>query len=503
MSSVHHPERHGHAVVIGASIAGMCAARALQQRFAAVTILEADDLPTSPTGRRGTPQSWHCHSLLGAGREAIENLFPGFTEQLVANGGRELDPGYEAANCLVHGWGARSRTNFRMFFASRPLMESTIRDQLRSSPNVTILEGVRVDALLREGDDAVAGVRYRHGHGGESTSLQADFVVDATGRGSRAALWMKDFGAEVEVMTLDAKVSYSSRWYRWPKEKPWYQWLTTFPDPDPAAPTEHQYLCAVFPIEDDSYIAVMGSWGQPMPTDAAAYEAAAHASRTREFSRILSASEPLSDVYHTRSTRNVWHRFDRLASPPRRFIAIGDAVCAFNPIYGQGISCAATAAVMLRSLLDDVDPDSPELPRAFYARQAGFLNGAWTLATTRDGGYEHATGSEALPDGWRKTLLRRSTWPLFQFIVDAGWQEPEVDFHFNQTFNLKETIFDVIQNPRVVLGLLRFGMTRLLRIGDRPPVTPPLESPPDTDYTEARRRANRRRRTPSALQASA
>lgn len=304
---------------------------------------------------------------------------------------------------------------------------------------------------------------------------------------------MGEFGCHVTEMTLDAKVSYSSRWYRWPAEALWYKWLTTFHDPDPRAPIEQQYLCSISPIEDNSFIAVMGSWGLDMPTDVDAFEAAARRTRTREFARILAASEPLTDVHHTRSTRNVWRRFDRLDDPPRRFLALGDSVCAFNPIYGQGMTCAATAALILRRLIADADLDTAALCTGFYAEQAEFLHGAWTLALTRDGGYPQATGTEALPDGWRKRMVRRTTWPVFQFVADACWQEPAVDLHMNRVFNLQETVQDVARNPRVLAGLARFGVNRMLRCTSLPAPIPPELPPPEADLTAVRDRAMKRR----------
>lgn len=478
-----------HAVVIGASIGGLCAARALQSHFAKVTILEADSLPSEPQGRKGTPQAWHNHFLLAAGREAIESLFPGFTERLLGNGGCEIDPGLQAANCLLNGWAPRSRTDMRMYFASRPMVELTIREFVSADPGIALVERTRVDGLLSEcthGVATVRGVVYRD-EGGEQQQLEADFVVDAGGRGSRAAAWMKDFGAEVEELTLDAKVSYSSRWYRWPKtDLPWYRFLTTFPDPNPLAPEPHQYLCSVFPIERDSFIAVMGSWGLPMPTDVASYEAAARKTRTREFSRLLDASEPLSEVHHTRSTRNIWRRFDRIVEPPMGFVALGDAVCAFNPIYAQGMSCAATAAVILGRWLRDTDPGSPEFPKGFYAEQGQFLKGVWTLALSRDAGYAEATGTEALPEGLRKRLLRKTTWPVFHFVSQACWEDPVVQAHFDRVYNLQETVFDLVKNPRVLAGLARYGLKATLGLSKVPPPVAPELPPPDRDFTELR-----------------
>lgn len=478
-----------HAVVIGASIGGLCAARALQSRFSSVTILEADSLPTRPRGRRGTPQAWHNHFLLAAGREAIESLFPGFTEKLMANGGCEIDPGLQAANCLINGWAPRSRTTMRVYFASRPMIEMTVREFVDVDPDLTLVERARVTGLLTSTEatgQAVTGVTYRD-EDGQIQELLADVVVDASGRGSKAAAWMAEFGQDVEEMTLDAKVSYSSRWYRWPtQDLPWYRFLTTFPDPSPSAPEQHQYLCSIFPIENDSFIAVMGSWGLDMPKDVESYEAAARKTRTREFARILDASEPLSDVHHTRSTRNIWRRFDRQERPPRGFIALGDAVCAFNPIYAQGMSCASTAAVILRRLSESVDPRSHEFPKAFYAEQADFLKGAWALALSRDAGYEQALGTEALPDGLRKRIMRKTTWPIFHFISQACWEDEAVQYHFDRVYNLQETVFDLLKNPRVIAGLAHYGVKRALGLSKIPPPIPPHLDPPDTDYTELR-----------------
>lgn len=488
--------RSGHAVVIGASIGGLCAARALQSQFAQVTVLEADHLPTTPEGRRGTPQAWHNHFLLSRGRESIEELFPGFTDRLIANGGCEIDPGMQAANCLINGWASRSRTNMRMFFASRPMIELTIRDFVQADRGIELVEGARVTGLLTAGN-AATGVSYRRADG-HAIDLSADFIVDAGGRGSRASTWMKQFGEELEELTLDAKVSYSSRWYRWPRtDLPWYRFLTTFPDPSPTAPKEHQYLCSVFPIENDSFIAVMGSWGLDMPTTVEDYETAAQKTRTREFPRLLDASEPLSGVHHTRSTRNIWRRYDRLKNPPRGFVAVGDAVCAFNPIYAQGMSCAATGALMLRDLAAEADIRSPNFPKTFYAKQHDFLKGAWTLALTRDAGYEQATGTEALPEGLRKRLMRKSTWPVFHFVSQACWEDAEVQTHFDRVYNLQESVVDLIKNPRVIAGLVRYGVKAKLGLSKVPPPVAAHLPPPDTDYTEIRNKVMGRVLTPA------
>src|SRR5262245_16664899 len=80
-----------HAVVIGGSMAGLLAARALADQVAHVTILERDSLPAGPEARKGTPQARHIHVLLTAGRRAMEELLPGLMGELVAAGALDYD----------------------------------------------------------------------------------------------------------------------------------------------------------------------------------------------------------------------------------------------------------------------------------------------------------------------------------------------------------------------------------------------------------------------------
>lgn len=480
----------GHAIVIGGSVAGMCAARALRGRFDRVTILEQDRLPQGAEGRRGTPQAWHNHFLLDVGREAAETLFPGFTDLLLARGGARLDPGYDAAACFVTGWMPRARTSTSTLFASRPMLEATMRQLLLREPGVAFREGVRVVGLLSDGSGAetsVTGVSYLESGSAAGGELRADFVVDAAGRGSQGCNWMRRLGYDVDELTLDAKVSYSSRWYQLPDEPiSWWKWMMVLPDSDPRAAQSHQYLCIVFPIEGNRIIAMMASWGLPMPSDAQSFERLARQTRSKEFGRVLDAAQPLSDVHHTRSTRNVWRRFDRLPSTPRGFVAVGDAVGAFNPIYGQGMSSAAVSGLILHRLAERIDPVAAEFPAEFYAEQARFLKRPWTLAITRDRGYAHARGTEAIIDGPHKTLLRRINWPAFQFFAEAVWQDSAVDIHFNRLINVRESLPGFLTNPRVLGGLGLYGAKKLLRLTRVPPTVPAELPPPETDFSTVR-----------------
>ena len=80
------------AVVLGGSMAGLLAARVLAERFTTVVVVERDRLPDAPEPRRGVPQGKHIHGLLAGGQQAFEQLLPGLTQELEADGVPVGDP---------------------------------------------------------------------------------------------------------------------------------------------------------------------------------------------------------------------------------------------------------------------------------------------------------------------------------------------------------------------------------------------------------------------------
>ena len=263
------------AVVLGGSVAGLCAAGALAPHFDEVLVLERDELPTDAEHRRGVPQSKHPHFLLNSGRRAISELFPGFEEDLIAAGGLHLMPSMDAAYLEGAGWASRKQSSMTMVYSSRILIERVLRDKVRGVGNVAIREGVSVRGIETiEGGTArgrVTGVAFSTEAGGDAR-IDADLVVDAMGRGSSVSDWLADAGwPETPVKTLDAKVTYTSRWYDLPapEDRPsswWWQHVVIMPTQDKGEhPPEHEFLVNFFPIEGGRTIACMGSWGIDMP----------------------------------------------------------------------------------------------------------------------------------------------------------------------------------------------------------------------------------------------
>ncbi|WP_158895535.1 NAD(P)/FAD-dependent oxidoreductase [Amycolatopsis anabasis] len=491
------------AVVLGGSAAGLCAAGALSRYFDQVFVLERDELPAEAEHRRGVPQSKHPHFLLNSGRRAIGALFPGFEDDLIAAGGLHLMPSMDAAYLDKEGWSARKRSAMTMIYSSRILIERVLRDKVRELSNVVIREGVTVRGLATRGggtgDGTVTGVELTTSAGDEH--VDADFVVDAMGRGSPVAKWLVAAGwPEPEVRTLDAKVTYTSRWYELPSppRRPaswWWQHLVIMPTQDRSEhPAEHEFLVNFFPIEGNRVIACMGSWGLDMPRTTDDFVESARRVRTPLFAAAMDRCTPISEVHLTRSTGNRWRRYDRWANPPKGLAFIGDSICAFNPFYAQGISSASGSALLLREHLSRATSLDARFCARFLAAQRKLLAVPWSLAMARDQGYECAEGTERLR-GWQRRLLAAVSSPAFSLIVGAAREDDVVDEHFAKVFNLDESLGEMMRNPRVIAGLVRYRVRAALGRHRVPFGFDAQAEPPATDYSAAG--------TPAATTASA
>ncbi|GAB3830332.1 NAD(P)/FAD-dependent oxidoreductase [Dactylosporangium cerinum] len=369
--SKHHSDR---AVVLGGSVAGMLAAAALAQRYTSVTVVERDVLPPANRNnehRRGVPQGRHVHGLLPQGRRIVEELLPGFTERVLAAGGHQGDI-LGNTRWYLNGLPLRqAHTGLAALSASRPLIEGTIRELALALPNVTLLDGHDVVGV-RADDGGVTGGRVTSLHGGGSRVLPAGLVVDATGRGSRAPHWLADLGlpgpAE-EAVRID--LAYTSR---------------LFDVPDELFDGDIVVVTARFPGQHRSsvmqrleggraLVTLAGVHGERAPADLAGFTAYAESLPVSATADVVRAATPAGDPVSFRYPTYVRRRYEQLATVPDGLLVLGDAACAFNPVYGQGMSVAAMCAGALRTSVE---------PAAFFAAQAGLLDAPWTLAVRAD-----------------------------------------------------------------------------------------------------------------------
>ena len=462
--------RGNRVVVLGGSIAGMCAAGAAAPYFDEVVVLERDVIGAAAEHRRGVPQSKHPHFLLNSGRRALTQIYPGFEDALIDAGALHLMPSQAAAHCEGAGWIPRGETTMTMVFSSRLLIERTLRDKMAQVANIVVQEGMVVAGLSTTGDPGrdgrVTGVWVTGGAEGDRRLIEADLVIDALGRGSPVSKWLAKAGwPEVPVQSLDAGVTYTSRWYQKPAELPeawWWEQMSVMPTADTAPhPPEHDFLCQIFPIERDRVLVTMGSWGHPMPREEDEFVEATRKIRAPAFGAAVAMCEPISKVFVTKSTGNRRRRYDRLDHPPAGLVVVGDAICGFNPFYAQGMSSAGKSAVLLADRLAQATEIDAAFTAGYFAAQRKLLDDIWTLALARDQGYENAEGTE-LPPRWRQRLAYRASWPIFNHISATTREDRKVEEHFTAVFNLDESVTDMIKNPRVLAGFAWYGVKRVL-----------------------------------------
>ena len=474
-----------HAVVIGGSLAGLCAARVLADHFEQVTVLDRDRFPTDAQHRKGVPQSRHPHAMLDAGRRQLERLFPGFDRTVLERGGLDLNPGLDMAFLrAAGGWGRRRKSPVTLLFASRILIESVIRELARKLENVRVLEETDVTGLLvqKEGGLRATGVAVRGADGAE-TELEADLVVDASGRSTRLPEWLEKLALPpIETDVVDARAGYSSRWYQGPRgaDRPadwWWRCLWVEPLADPTLNPEEQFFGVLFPCENDTWVVTTCSWGgEKLARDPETFEHMISRLRTPVLAEAIALAEPISPVYASRSMQNTWRHYERWSGELAGFIATGDAVCGFNPVYGQGMSSASRCAGVLERCLQREDPRAPAFPKRFFREQARFLRSPWMMAVSRDrqqARLEGDDGGAALRVGqW----LRRLAAVYMQQVALAIPRDEKIGIALFEVANLSAeppTLF----RPAIVARTMRARLRQRLRpdqldaeaLADQPP----------------------------------
>src|SRR4051794_28044383 len=338
-----------HAVVVGASIGGLLAAGALADAYERVTIVDRDALPDGWQGRKAVPQGRHAHALLPSGQMCLERLLPGLTDELIADGALP----YRALTSFrfqVGGhWLARGDTGHDSVVASRPFLEGHVRARVRALANVELLE--RCDALrltATPAGDRDTGVRVRHHETGAEQVLSADLVVAATGRAARLGAWLEDLGYErPSEQRLAVDLAYASIPLRLPAGALGGDKLVLI---GPCPPRSR--ALGLFAQEDGGWLLTVGGYaGDHPPTDRAGVLAFANSIAPPDVVHAIRHAEPAGDIAAFRFPANQRRFYERMRRRPVGLVPLGDAICAFNPIYGQGMSVAARQAVALHDAL--------------------------------------------------------------------------------------------------------------------------------------------------------
>lgn len=399
------------AVVLGGSIAGLLAAQALTDHVDEVLVVERDRLPEGPVRRPGVPQSAHLHALLSRGLREIEQLLPGFAADLAAAGSRVFDFCADTAIYNPSGWGVRFPSPLKIHGASRLLMESVLRERVRAHPKVVLSTGRAVVGLVGD-TTTVTGVRLH----ATPAPVDADLVVDATGRGSRADHWLAELGCPpVPEAVVDAHVGYASRQYDIP-ERHTADWHACYVQL--AAP--HRPRGAVLaPIEGNRWIVSLLGVTAHRPTRAEDdFLDFVRSLPTPAIANALTEATPLTPVVTTHTTGNHRRYVELAHSQPINLIRLGDAVCSLNPVYAQGMSTAAAGAALLARCCR-AQRHGTDLARRFHRQLAHITDWAWQPTTAGDLSWPTTEGGPPTP--FQRLVIRYT-----QHVFAGATKSPHV-----------------------------------------------------------------------------
>ena len=388
-------DRHSSAVVIGASMSGLLAARALSPHFERITVVDRDVLPTDADVRKGVPQAAHAHGLLASGYRVMDEYFPGMMDALEALGAPRGDVVGDFLWFQYGRWKLRHHSGLRGITVSRPCLEAAIRARVKALDNVTFLEGTdAVKPTFDEKADRVTGLVVRPRDGDAAHTLDADLVVDAGGRGSQSPKWLAEWGfGQPEEIAVKVNVGYATRTFeRRPGD--FFDSIGGIISGTPPASTRYG---AVLAAEGDRWVITLaGIVGDYPGTTEDAWLAFAASLPVPAVHELVTSAKPLTDIVTYRFPANQRRLYERMKRFPSGYLVMGDAVCSFNPIYGQGMSVAATEA---KSLGDSLETGLDGIAGRFYARARKIVEIPWAIATGEDLRIPQVVGQR--PPGFR------------------------------------------------------------------------------------------------------
>jgi 2-polyprenyl-6-methoxyphenol hydroxylase-like FAD-dependent oxidoreductase len=373
------------AVVVGAGMGGLTAARALADHFERVLVLERDALPEHAEDRPGVPQGKHVHALLAGGQQALCELFPGFDQDLARMGAvpiragldiRMERPGYDPF--------PQRDLGFDSYAQSRAQLELGVRRRVQAHASIELRQQCRVKEFVARADGSeVTGARYVTADGKNET-VQADLVVDASGRGTPTLELLESIGRPLPTeSTIGVDVSYATAVFQIPDDAP-TDWKGVFCFPHP--PSSRGSL--LLPMEGRRWIVTLGGrHGERPPGDEAGFMAYAETLRCPTIYHAIRHAKRLGEIVRYGFPASAHRHYGRLDAFPRGLLPVGDAVCRFNPVYGQGMSVAAQEACALRRFLAPRASEHDPLDRlapAFLAEADALIETPWAQAAIPD-----------------------------------------------------------------------------------------------------------------------
>ncbi|MEW9668481.1 NAD(P)-binding protein [Ammoniphilus sp. 3BR4] len=440
-----------HAVIIGSGIGGLCAAQVLSRYFEKVTVLEQGARPLGKEPRKQVPQGYHLHVLLKRGEEALEQLFPGIGQAMLGNGSVLIN-GTRDLKWFHHGvWKKRFEGDLSILLQSRPFLEGHIRNQVEQNPHILIRYQTKaLRPIFHASEKVIKGLQVQEEGSPVPTDLSAELVIDASGYGSRFQTWFIDQGYICPVEKVTINLRYISQTYQLkPEKKRDWSVLMVYPSP----PAE-KAGAALSRTERNRYIVTLFDYDQdedrPLPRNAKEFIEMTKKLSQDTIYQELQGSEPLSDIQVYKVPYMIRYRYEKLQNFPKGFLFLGDTLCRFDPVFGQGMSVAAMEALALDQCLQKAWKQgrgiSSDLASRYFRKISKIIDPVWLMILIEDFRHRHVTGNK--PMGL--TFLQWYTKRIFQ----RSSQDTDIYNAFVYVMNLLRPA-NTLFHPSVIWKALR------------------------------------------------
>lgn len=444
-----------HAVVIGGSIAGLCAARVLSDAYSRVTVYERDELPAEPANRATVPQDRHLHMLMARGAMEFEDLFPGLLDDMVAAGVPKLE---NRPDCIhlgaaghVLGTGHTLRDEFTAYVPSRPHLEWQLRTRVRDIDNVTVARRSVAEPRFDRARQRVTGVLLDPADpdGDDKEFVAADLVVDAAGRGTRLPVWLTQWGFPRPVeQEMDIGIHYATQQFRIPDG------LIAEKVVVAGASHDDSLGLGMLCYEDGTWVlTTFGVANAKPPKTFPEMLALAQRLLPEHFNAALTRAEPVGDPAFHAFPASKWRRYDKLERLPAGILAFGDAVASFNPTFGQGMTMTSLQAGHLRRALQLPDD---QVAAALNRATAKSTYPVWTMNAIGDVTFHHAGTKGPIPWWWRPSGA------LFDQFLGAAETDRVLAEWFLRRFSLLDSLY-MVPPPRIIGRTMAHNLRLWLR----------------------------------------